>query len=109
MAMKKPKRVREQFVVYLDKRDREILEEVAKETGLARTELFRLGLWRLAGETLMGPTRPGSSIDYLIETAAHDDLPADVAERHDYYLYGGGFEKWAAEKKKIGKKRARPR
>jgi len=108
MKPKKPKRVREQVVVYLDKRDRAILEEMAKETGLARTELFRRGLWRLAGETLKGPKRPGSSIDYLIENAVDDGFPPDVAERHDYYLYGGGFDKFIAARKKREKKRARP-
>lgn len=94
--------------MYLDKRDRAILEEMAKETGLARTELFRRGLWRLAGETLKGPKRPGSSIDYLIENAVDDGFPPDVAERHDYYLYGGGFDKFIAARKKREKKRARP-
>jgi len=116
MRQKKPKRVREQFVVYLDKRDRAILEEVAKETGLARTELFRRGLWVLAGEMLTGPKRPGSSIDYLIANAVDDGFPPDVSERHDYYLYGGGYEKWFEKKEseakikgKARKKRARIR
>lgn len=110
MRQKKVKRVREQFVVYLDKRDRAILEEVAKETGLARTELFRRGLWVLAGEMLTGPKRPGSSIDYLIANAVDDGFPPDVAERHDYYLYGGGYEKWIEKNKgKARKKRARIR
>jgi hypothetical protein len=110
MRPKKAKRVREQVVVYLDKQDRAILEEMAKKTGLARTELFRRGLWRLAGETLKGPKRPGFSIDYLIENAVDDGLPADVSERHDYYLYGGGYEKWFEKKKaNARKKRARIR
>ena len=47
--MPKPaaKRVREQVVVYLDERDRKLLEQLTKTTGLAKTELFRRGLRRL--------------------------------------------------------------
>ncbi|MGQ0560975.1 MAG: ribbon-helix-helix protein, CopG family [Gemmatimonadota bacterium] len=95
--------MREQVVVYLDDRDRALLEEMAEKTGLARTELFRRGLRRLAEETL-AQSKPGSALDFLIATAADDGLPPDVAERHDEYLYGGGYEK-----KKPAKKRARPR
>lgn len=91
MAGKKAKQVREQVVVYLDPRDRELLERMAAETGLPRTELFRRGLWRLAEETLEGK-KPGSSLAHLIATATEDGLPADVSERHDEYLYGGGYE-----------------
>lgn len=102
MVTRKPKRVREQVVVYLDARDHALLEQMAEKTGLARTELFRRGLRRLAVETLT-ETKPGSSLGYLIATATDDDFPADVAARHDDYLYGGGYEK------RLKKKRARPR
>jgi len=109
MAPRKPARVREQVVVYLDKHDRALLERMAKQTGLARTELFRRGLWRLAGETLR-ENRPGSAFEYLIANAVDDDIPPDLSERPDYYLYGGGYEKWFAEKKRRArKKRARAR
>lgn len=92
--MPKPKRQpgREQVVVYLDARDRALLEELAERTGLARTELFRRGLRRLAAE-LPGELKPGSSLEYLITTAREDDFPPDVAERHDEYLYGGGYQR----------------
>lgn len=90
MPKQKPKRVREQVVVYLDARDRALLEELAGRTGLARTELFRRGLRRLAAE-LSGEQKPGSSLSYLIATATDDGLPSDVSERHDEYLYGGGY------------------
>jgi len=102
MATKKSKRAREQVVVYLDARDRTLLEQMAGKTGLARTELFRRGLRRLALETL-AEHRPGSSLGYLIATAADDDFPADVAARHDHYLYGGGY------RRRRPRKRARPR
>ena len=109
MPLKKPKRVREQVVAYLDARDRRLLEDLVKETGLARTELLRQGLWILGSERLHGSAKPGSAIDWLIENAVDDDVPPDLSERHDYYMYGGGFEKWfAARKKKVKKKRARP-
>jgi hypothetical protein len=81
----KPKRVREQTVVYLDARDRALLQQMVDKTGLAKTELFRRGLHRLAEETL-SDRRAGSSLAHLVATAADDDFPSDVAERHDQYL-----------------------
>ncbi len=105
MPPRKPKRVREQVVAYLDARDRSLLEELVKKTGLSRTELLRQGLWKLGSERLTGNTRPGSAIDWLIENAVDDDVPPDLSERHDYYMYGGGFDKWFAARKKKGKKK----
>ena len=102
MTQRKSKRVREQVVVYLDDRDRALLEEMAEKTGLARTELFRRGLRRLAEET-MGARKRGSSLAYLIATATEDAFPPDLSVRHDEYLYGGGAEK------KPKSKRARAR
>lgn len=98
MAREKPKRVREQVVVYLDDRDRALLEQMAEKTGLARTELFRRGLRRLADET-MGEKKRGSSLAHLIATAADDGFSPDVAERHDEYLYGGGYQKQPKKKR----------
>lgn len=86
---KEPRRVREQAVVYMSASDRELLERLAEETGLARTELFRRGLRRLA-EELLEERAPGSSVDYLTGIANETDAPADLSERHDDYLYGGG-------------------
>jgi hypothetical protein len=100
--MRKPKTggrpAREQVVVYLDARDRALLEELAERTGLARTELFRRGLRRLAAE-LPGEQKPGSSLEYLIAAASGDDFPPDLAERHDDYLYGGGYEREAKQER----------
>lgn len=102
MSKKKPKAVREQAVVYLDEHDRALLEQLAEATGLPRTELFRRGLRRLADELRTG-VRAGSSLAHLIATATDDDLPADLAERHDEYLYGGRYAK------RPKRTRARPR
>jgi hypothetical protein len=88
----KPKQVREQVVVYLDARDRALLEELAEKSGLPRTELFRRGLRRLA-EELLEEKKSGSSLRYLVATGRDDGLPPDVAARHDDYLYGGGYER----------------
>ena len=107
MAVDKPRHVREQVVVYLDERDRALLEEMAAKTGLARTELFRRGLRRLADDTFI-ERKPGSSIDWLIANASDAAFPPDAAERHDYYLYGGGYAKWL-KKQKTKQTRARPR
>jgi len=102
MTKQAPKRVREQVVVYLDERDRALLEQLTKTTGLAKTELFRRGLRRLADDALTGPS-PGYSLRQLIATAGNDDFPPDVAERADEYLYRGKYER------RKPRKRARPR
>lgn len=81
------RRVREQAVVYLTDRDRKLLEELAKETGLSRTELFRRGLWAIASQ-VRGSQRV-SAMEYLIANAAGFNAPADYSERSDDYLYGG--------------------
>ena len=83
---KNPKRVREQAVVYLGRRDRTLLDDLANQTGLSRTELFRRGLWALASQLGVGQ-KPGSAFEYLIATADQWDAPADFAERSDDYLY----------------------
>lgn len=92
----KPGRVREQAVVYMSANDRALLERLAEATGLARTELFRRGLRRLAAELLV-EGGPGSSIDYLTEIADETDAPSDLSERHDDYLYGGGHTRERGE------------
>jgi hypothetical protein len=102
MTRRKADRVREQVVVYLDRTDRELLEEMAERTGLARTELFRRGLRRLAEETIGAESEPGSSLPYLI--GAIKDGPRDLSARPDYYLYGGGYEKWERERRRRKKR-----
>jgi hypothetical protein len=87
--------VREPVQVYLDAPDRELLENLARRTGLPRTEVLRRGLRRLA-QSELAERKPGWSLDVLI--GALDDapgLPADLSTRHDEYLYGGGYERLA--------------
>ena len=102
MTRQSPKRVREQIVVYLDARDRALLEQLVKTTGLPRTELFRRGLRRLADETLTNAA-PGYSLRQLVASADNDDFPPDVAERADEYLYRRKYER------RKPRNRARPR
>lgn len=85
---KRDKRVREPVQVYLDERDRELLETMSEQTALPRAELLRLGLRRLS-EEMLGERRAGSSLATLkgvLDEAT--DVPADLAARHDAYLYG---------------------
>lgn len=95
MSRKSP-RVREQAVVYMSAADRELLERLAEETGLPRTELFRRGLRRLAEEMLPERTA-GSSVDFLVGIADGAEAPRDLSERHDDYLYGGGYDAQRSE------------
>ena len=101
---RKPSRAREQVMVYLDKRDRALLEALAKKTGLARTELLRRGLWQLASRTLVD-AKPGSAIEDMIATASDAEVPPDLSEHPDHYLYAGGYDRWFGAKRKVGEKK----
>src|SRR4051812_47967394 len=69
------KRVREQAVVYLAERDRALLEELVRESGLSRAELFRRGLWALA-QQMRGTAGP-SAFEELIAGAPDFQGPSD--------------------------------
>lgn len=51
---------------------------------LAEVEMFIKHLKQEAEK----PHKPGSLLSDLAEYAIDDDLPADLAEHHDHYLYG---------------------
>jgi len=86
--MPKHGKVREPVQVYLDRTDRSLLEEVAERTGLSRAEILRRGLRRVARE-LLEEGEPGAAFERLIGALGDDPpLPADLAARHDAYLYG---------------------
>jgi hypothetical protein len=85
----KPGRVREPVQVYLDRADKELLDEVARKAGLSRAEILRRGLRRVADEILTEKPR-GFSLNSLIDSLAGvDDLPSDLSSNHDSYLYSG--------------------
>ncbi len=74
--------------MYLEPADRDLLEEVVRATGLSRAEVLRRGLRRVADEALTEHA-PGWSLDRLVGAlGSAGDLPEDLAERHDDYLYG---------------------
>lgn len=90
MKRSRATRVREPVQVYLDGRDRALLEDLARRTGLPRAELLRRGLRRLADQVLT-ERPPGWSFELLVGALGDDPtLPADLAARHDEYLYGEG-------------------
>lgn len=90
---KKPGRVSEPVQVYLDRQDRELLDDLARENRISRAEVLRRGIRRLAAEN-PNVRRPGWSFDLLIGAFGNDPrLPTDLSERHDYYIYGEGREK----------------
>lgn len=81
-----PAQVREPFQVYLDQKDRELLERIADRTGLARAEVLRRGLRTLGAEAL-AERPPGASLRSLIGVLGdRKPIPPDLAERHDHYL-----------------------
>jgi hypothetical protein len=87
-VMSNARRVREPVQVYLDPDDKTLLEEVARKTGLSQAEVLRRGVRRLSAD-LLAESRPGASLDTLIGALGTDpSVPADLAARHDDYLYG---------------------
>ena len=87
MSPKPPKQLREPVQVYLDREDRALLDELSRQSGLPRTEVLRRGLRRLAQSEFPGQA-PGSSFDALLGALGSDPaIPADLAARHDEYLY----------------------
>jgi hypothetical protein len=85
--MPKSRRVREPVQVYLDERDRALLDDAAARTSLPRTEVLRVALRRLAAD-LPGSRAPGTALPALVGSLdAADDVPRDLAARHDDYLY----------------------
>ena len=85
---KKPGRVREPVQVYLDAQDLDLLKRLGEQTGLAKAELLRRGLRRLASSELT-ERKPGWSFDLLIGALGDDpSIPTDLSVRHDEYLYG---------------------
>jgi hypothetical protein len=80
-------RLREPVQVYLEGRDRELLDAMAARASVARAEILRLGLRRLAAE-MLNDNRAGESVQSLIGALdAAPDVPPDLAARHDAYLY----------------------
>jgi hypothetical protein len=79
----KPGRVRQPVQVYLDRGDKELLDEVARKAGLSRAEILRRGLRRVADEILTEKPR-GFSLNSLIDSLGGvDDLPRDLSSNHD--------------------------
>jgi hypothetical protein len=86
---KKPARVREPVQAYLDRSDADLLEELSDRTSLSKAEVIRQAIRRMAQELDLA-TRPGAGLGALIGALdAAGDTPADLAARHDEYLYAG--------------------
>lgn len=58
------RQVREPVQVYLDERDRALLEAIAARSALSRAEILRPGLRRIAAEVL-AEGRPGASLSSI--------------------------------------------
>jgi hypothetical protein len=99
--------VREPVQVYLDDRDRALLDAAAARTALPRAEVLRIALRRLAAE-LPGARGPGAALPALIGALdAADDVPPDLAARHDDYLYAAALAKTKAQAKAVHERRSR--
>lgn len=95
--MPRDRRVREPVQVYLDPADRDLLEEVAMQTGLSRAEVLRRGLRTFADRSL-GTRAPGWSLEGLIGMLGGiSGVPRDLAAKHDEHLYGAKRGRSAAD------------
>ncbi len=77
--------------VYLDARDRKVLDRLAGRTGLSRAETIREALRRWAAE---------GEEDRLLDLVGSMDapgLPADLSTRHDAYAVTGYLKRRVAE------------
>ena len=84
-----PRHVREAVQVCLDAGDRDLLESLARHTGLSKAELLRRGLRELSARQFTEQV-PGWSLDALIGSLGNAaNLPPDLAAHHDASLYGG--------------------
>ena len=98
---KTPKRlaVKEPVQVYLTAPDRNLLDRIAKTTGLSRAEVLRRGLKRMGAEVL---AEESSVLRLLQELADPASLPAgspnDVAANHDSHLAEWERERWLRDK-----------
>jgi hypothetical protein len=84
----KPKHVREPVQAYLDQPDMTLLEELSARTELSKAELIRRGIRRLS-QDLAITGRPFAGFSALAGALdSSPAVPADLAARHDQYLYG---------------------
>ncbi|MDP1860138.1 MAG: hypothetical protein Q8K82_15790 [Gemmatimonadaceae bacterium] len=81
---KHPSRVREPAQTWLEAPDAELLGELSDLLEVSKAEVLRLGIRRLAADQ-----RPGAAMSALLGALDGDaQVPRDLAERHDEYLYG---------------------
>ena len=81
------RKVREPVQAYLDRADADLLQSLAERTAQSKAEVIRQSIRRMAQELELA-SRPGAGLSALV--GSFDDvidLPADLAARHDEYLY----------------------
>lgn len=71
--------------VYLDTRDRALLDKLARRLGLSRAETIRAALRRWALEI----SGEDDALLRLIGSMDHLELPTDLSTRHDEYAVSG--------------------
>ena len=81
---RKPQALREPIQVYLDGRDRALLDELSKREKVPRSEILRMALRRLGAGVAAGRA---DGLAVLTGSLAGTSAPEDLAERHDEYLY----------------------
>jgi hypothetical protein len=97
---RKPMPVREPVQAYLDQPDATLLEELAERTASSKAEVIRQAIRRMARELDLA-TRPGASLAALTGSLdLVDELPADLAARHDDYLYDEGQQPAASKRRR---------
>jgi hypothetical protein len=83
MNAKQPSpRVRELLQIYITSDERRLLDRMAKETGLSRAEVLRLGLRSFAREH---PAASSPMLEFMRDMRG-SDWPADIGRNHDRYL-----------------------
>ena len=81
---RKPRLIKEPIQVYLDGRDRALLDDLSRREKLPRSEILRMALRRLGAGVAEGRA---DGMAVLTGSLAGTAAPKDLAERHDEYLY----------------------
>lgn len=83
--------------VYLDARDRKLLDRLASRAGLSHAETIREALRRWAAEG-----EEDRLLD-LVGSMDAPDLPTDLSTRHDEYAVAGHPKRRVAEPRRRGR------
>ncbi len=99
-----PSRVSEPVQVYLDRSQRRLLEQLADELGLTKSDVIRRGIEALERQMTDPAEHPALRIIGIASGESTKAIGYDVAREHDRYLAESEEKSWkAAPRRKRGR------